>query len=56
LRALDAQIKSTAESLETFKPLLSHIGPASAGTGMVLELGKAISGVMNHCLACVHVI
>ena len=47
LRALDAQIKSTAESLRSFKPLLSYLGRADAGAGTLLELGKVVSGVIN---------
>ena len=47
LRALDAQIKSTVKNLQSFKPLLSRLGPADAGAGMLLEFGKIISGVRN---------
>ena len=47
LRALDAQIKSTAKSLESFKPLLSYLGRADAGAGVLLELGKVVSGVIS---------
>ena len=47
LRALDVQIKSTEKSLESFKPLLSRLGPANAGTGMLLQFGKVVSGVIS---------
>jgi len=47
LRALDAQIKSTVKSLQSFKPLLSHLGPADTGAGMLLEFGKVVSGVIS---------
>ena len=47
LRALDAQIKSTEKNLESFKPLLSHLGRADAGAEMLFELGKVISGVIS---------
>jgi len=33
--------------LQSFKPLLSRLGPASAGAGMLLDFGKVISGVIS---------
>ena len=56
LRALDAQIKSTAKSLESFKPLLSCLGRADAGAGMLIEFYKVITGVISYFLACAHII
>jgi len=56
LRALDAQIKSTAENLKSFKPILNRLGRADAGAGMLIEFGKVISGVISYFLACARII
>jgi len=51
------------EQLKNFKPVLSHLRPASTGHGTLIELGKAISGliaaarkVIESCLTCTHVV
>ena len=42
-----AQIESTVKNLQSFKPLLSRLGPVDAGTGMLLEFDKVINGVIS---------
>ena len=48
LRILNAQIKSTIEDLNNFKPFMDCLGTANNVGGMFIEFGKAIGGV-NHC-------
>ena len=47
LSALDAQVKSTMDELEKFKPVLECLGLASDGVEMSIEIGKTINTV-NH--------
>ena len=47
MSALHAQVKSTMDKLNKFKPILDHLGATGDGVEMGIEIGKTIS-VVNH--------
>jgi len=49
LSALNRQIKSTIEYLNSFRPIIYRLGSANDVGAMFIEFGMAIGGV-NHCL------
>jgi len=48
LNTLDPQIKNMMVELNELHSTLSHLGSTSDCVGMFMELGKTISGVINH--------
>jgi len=47
LKALHAQVKSTMDNLDKFKPVLDRLGSASDGVEISIKIGNIISAV-NH--------
>ncbi len=48
MNTVDERIKHAMEELNKFRPALSRLGPAGNVTGTFIDLGKAISGVIDH--------
>jgi len=48
MNTVDERIKHAMVELNKFRPVLNRLGPAGNVAGMSINLGKAISGVIDH--------
>ena len=48
MNTMDERIKRAMVELNKFRPALSRLGPAGNVAGTFIDLGKAISGVIDN--------